>query len=202
MSISNAELVQIFSLVGVKLPLTGGPAGTLKSAIAQTMPYDFCGTVTPTQANMILTPIYVTQGQVITSINMVTVGAATTPTHTWWALYDDGRGSSTANQLALLGQSADQAAGAIGANTNLGLALLSPYTTTYTGIYYVAWYNSGTTAPTMAGFAITSTASIQIAGAATGALYRGTIAVTATAAAPNPSGAVSAGTIGIFAYIS
>lgn len=204
MSLSNAELIQIFEDTGVgKLPLTGGPSGTLKSTISQTMPLEASvSACQPATGVMDLTAIYLTTGQTITNINFVTGStAAGTPTHTWFALYDDGRGSATSGQLALLGQTADQGSGAVAANTNLGLSLITPWTTQYTGIYYVAFMNSGTTVPTLSGVIRASSASIALAAAA-GALYSGTAGSSLTATAPSPSGAVTVSTRTEYAYVS
>jgi len=204
MAISNAELIQILSLTGTgKVPLTGGPAGTLKSTISETMPFEAAVTATqPTTGVMDLTAIYLTIGQTITNINYVSGSTAESGgSNLWYALYDDGRGSATAGQLALLGQTASQTgAAALAANTNLGLSLNTPYITTYTGIYYLAFMCVGTP-PTLAGVLRASTAAITIA-SSTGAFYSGTAGSALTGSAPNPSGAVTGTARTEYAYVS
>jgi len=205
MAISDNEIGQILSLTGRgKVPLTGGPAGSLKSPLSETMSFD-CAVSANVIATgvMELTSIYLIQGQIVSSINYVSGSTAESGgSHLWFALYDDGRGSATANQLALLSQTTDQTgAAAFAANTNLGLALNSPVVATYTGIYYVAIMCVGTT-PTLAGVTRTSTASIQIAGAGTGAVFGGTAGSSLTTTAPNPSGAVTGSVRTNYAYVS
>jgi hypothetical protein len=205
MSLSSAELGQVLSVSGVgKLPITGGPSSLLKAPIAQTMPFEAAvSAVTLTTAVCSACPIYLPQGVTISNINFVSGSTAESGgSHLWYALYDDGRGSTTANQLALLGQTADQTgAAAFGANTNLGLSLITPYATTYTGYYYVAICCVGTT-PTLAGVIRASTAAIQVSAQATGAVYGGTFGSGLTNQAPSPSGAVTATGFTAYAYVS
>jgi hypothetical protein len=205
MAINSDELVQIFATLGVgKLPFTGGPATLLNSVIAQTMPFEKAdGATAPATGVMDLTAIYLPVSKIITNINYISsTTAEATGTHLWFALYDDGRGSTTAGQLALLGQTTDQTgAAAFAANTNLGLSLLTPYTTTYTGIYYIGFLCVATTMPTLCGAIRASTASIQLAASA-GALLSGTAGSGLTTAAPNPSGAVTISSRTQFAYVS
>jgi len=205
MSIGNNEIAQIISILGTgKLPMTGGPAGTLKPVIAQTMPYEkTTGTPTASTGVMDLSAIYLPIGATITSINYINnTTAEATGTHLWFALYDDGRGSSTAGQLACLGQTPDQTgAAAFGASVNLGLSLISPVTTTYSGIYYVAFMCAAGTLPNLTGITRASTASIQLAASA-GALLSGTAGSGLTTTAPNPSGAITASNRTQYAYLS
>lgn len=205
MSISNIEQIQIFEDTGVgKMPLTGGPSTNLKSPIAQTLPFECAvSVITPSTGVMNVTSIYLTAGQTISNINFVSGSTAEgTGTHLLFCLYDDGRSSTTVNQLALLGQTADQTgAAALAANTNLGLALITPYITTYSGIYYVGFICAATTMPTLAGITRGSTASITVA-SATGAFYSGTAGSSLTNQAPNPSGTVTVSAATIYAYVS
>jgi hypothetical protein len=186
-----------------KVPLTGGPAGTLKACIAETMSFDYAVSNSSISTGvMTLTPIYLCQGQTITSINYVSCSTAESGgSHLWFALYDDGRGSTTAGQLSLLGQTPDQtAAAAFAANTNLGLALNIPYLTTYTGIYYLAIMCVGTT-PSISGLSRSSLASIQI-GSSTGSLLGATAGSGLTSQAPSPSGALTYTLTSLYAYVS
>lgn len=205
MSISDNEIAQILSTFGTgRLPVTGGPAGTLKSAIAQTMPYEATtGTAIASTGVMDLSAIYLPIGATITNINYINNNIAeATGTHLWFALYDDGRGSSVAGQLACLGQTPDQTgAAAFGASVNLGLSLIFPVTTTYSGIYYVAFMCAAGTLPNLAGIVRASTASIQLAASA-GALLSGTAGSGLTTTAPNPSGTVTISNRTQYAYVS
>ena len=208
MAISNAEMVEIYQDIGFKSPITGGPAGSLKSPIAQTLPFEMCsGATGNSSALLLLNALYITQGQTITNINYVTATtAASGPTHLWFALYDDGRGSSTAGQLALLGQTADQGSAAINANTNIGLSLILPWTTQYSGIYYAALLQVATvTAATFAGNSKASTfSSMGIASGGTGQLFPWSAIGTGglTNQAPALSGALALKSGSEFAYVS
>ncbi|MGW4467477.1 hypothetical protein [Micromonospora sp. NPDC004704] len=91
-------------------------------------------------------PIYLRQGDVITSISLRSgATAAGTPTNYWVALYSD------AATPALLAQSADQTSTAWAANTTKTLALSAPYTVPRTGIYWVGIMVTATTPPTLLG---------------------------------------------------
>jgi len=203
-AISNAEMVQLYQALGVgKLPMTGGPAGSLKSAIAMTMPLEVpTSSLGPSTGIMYLSAVYITQGQTISNINFITTGAANTPTHTWFALYDDGRGSSSANQLALLGQTADQGSGAVAANTNLGLALNTPWVAQYTGIYYLAFMQAATGTSGLMGLSGGGTAGLQVSGTTTSATFSMTAGSGLTGLASNPSGTLSSTPFNLFAYAS
>lgn len=198
MAITNAERDQLIAMTGCGLMpipgLTGGPTG---SPIAQTAPYwAATATVTPTTQVMNLSAIYLPLGVTVRQITVAAIGAATTPTDYWNALYDDGRGTTTANQLALLGQTADNT-GARGANALLTQTMITPYVTQYAGIYYVALMDKAATPSTVAGtVAKGSTAVVNyvsVAGAInTGSHLAATAGSALVATAPNPSGALTA----------
>lgn len=205
MSLSNIELATIFAMTGVgKMPYAGGPAASLSPTIAQTLPLETCNFATgPISGAMHCQPLWLNSGVTIKNINYITGSTpATGPTHLFYALYDDGRSSSSAGQLGWLAQTADQLSAAIAANTNIGLALTSPYTTTYTGIYYVAFLCTvSTTMPTLLGSGGATYPSIACA-ANTGALVSSRTSSSALTAPPSPSGAM----IGLgqfnYAYLS
>ena len=186
------------------MPRTGGPAGALLSPISQTTPLASCNQATVVVTSQLyLCAVYIAINQVITNINFLSGSQAeASGTHLWFALYDDGRGSSSAGQLALLRQTPDQTgSGAFTANTNLGLALISPYTTTYSGIYYVGFYCVATTMPSILNSLKQSTASFQYA-ASTGAINGGTAVPGVTGLAPNLTGAISVNANCLYAYLS
>ena len=205
MSLSNAEFGQIYEAGLGILPLVGGPAATLKSTIANTIPYRIAtSSLSPSTGVMDLTAIFLPAGQTITNINYVTgTTAANGPTHWWFALYDDGRGSSSSGQLALLGQTADQTSTAMAASTNFGLALITPWVTQYAGIYYLGYLQTvSTTMASLVGVGRGSTAGIILSSNCTSSFYSGTAGSGLTNQAPNPSGAITVSTRTEFAYIS
>ena len=194
MALGNQEFNQLLQQMGGgKIPVTGGPATALKSPIAQTVPFEVCNTAgTLSSGVMSLSPIFITANQTITSINFVSCAAAESGgTHLWFALYDDGRGSSVAGQLGLLAQTPDQTGAAVfPANSSLGLALQIPFITQYSGIYYIAIMCVATQRPNLAAIGSATSASIQIA-TSTGAIYGAIAGSGLTTTAPSPSGAVS-----------
>lgn len=207
MAISGAEIGQIFSMMGLgKFPASGGPSSNYP-LIAQTTPFEIAvsNTVALSTGVAQFSAIYLLAGTTITNINYISVGAESGGSHLWFALYDDGRGSTSSAQFALLQQTSDQTgAAAFAANTNLGLSLITPYTTTYTGIYYVAIMCAGTT-PTLMG----SPANGSTGGGSpnlsstTNSYVSFTAGAGLTNAAANPSGTVvSAKSIVPYAYLS
>ncbi|GGN86363.1 hypothetical protein GCM10010112_67840 [Actinoplanes lobatus] len=92
-------------------------------------------------------PIYLFQGDTVTSITFVSATtAASVPTNWWFALYDpDG---------ALVGQTADQTSTAWAANTKMTKALGTPAAITETGWYRAGIMVKATTPPTLAGVAL------------------------------------------------
>lgn len=93
-------------------------------------------------------PIFLSAGDVITSVSFRSgATAAGTPTAWWFALY------SNAATPALLAQTADQTSTAWAANTTKTLALATAQTISITGIYWVAINVTATTPPTLLGSA-------------------------------------------------
>lgn len=205
MSISSSELALIYQQMGCSIfPITGGSAGSLKSPIAQTMPTQLApSSVGPATGVMGLSSIFIPAGQTISNINYITTTAATGPTHYWYALYDDGRGSTTAGQMALLGMTGDQLTAAVSANTMIGLSLVVPWVTQYTGIYYVAVMCSvSTTAPGFGGVSKTSASFALAGGFSLSVLLSATAGSGLTYPPPNPSGALSNRAGMEWAYVS
>jgi hypothetical protein len=204
--ISAKDEITLYGAMGAGiLPLTGGPSTALLSAIAQTFPIGFMtyANNSPTSGQMLLMPIFIVTGQTITNINFCSGSTGSSSgTHFWYALYDDGRSSTTAGQLALLGQTYDQTGGSVmGTFTNLGLSLMVPVVTAYTGIYYVAFMCAASGMPQLKSTTLISTASIQI-GSGTGAIFGATAGSSLTNMAPNPSGTITANNILAYAYVS
>jgi hypothetical protein len=206
MAISNNELIQIYGIMGVgRMPLTGGPAGNLTSVISQTFPYEFTTTTyNITSTTLVLNAIYITAGQTIRNINFVSISAESSGSHLFFALYDDGRGT-TGSGSALLGQTLDQTgAAAFGSNTNLGLSLITPYTTTYTGIHYIAIAYTGSTLSVAASTTPNTTSSSPPFVPKGNGVLSGNTGVAVSSQAPNPSGTFSeiSPAIYIYGYVS
>lgn len=127
-------------------PDTGlGPAAT-STCLGETMPGSAISgsAVLPATATLALYRIWLPAGVKISNINFAVGGTAgATMTHQWWGLLD-----STGKQAA---HTADGTSAALGASTWFTKALVTAYTTTYTGYYYVVMSISASTMPTLAG---------------------------------------------------
>lgn len=115
-------------------------------AVAENLPRAFCTMATLTaltsgQLRLIQLPLRV--GQVVTSLRFTSVGAATNPSHQWFGLFDGDRNALrfTSNDLTT----------AWGSNTRKTLALSSPYTASYSGLYYAGVLVVADTTPTVSG---------------------------------------------------
>lgn len=117
------------------------------ATLGSTIPRDLATTnnlASLTSGTLYLFGLYFPAGTKISNISFISGGtAAGTPTHQWFALYD--------KSLAKLQVTADDTTTAWGANTLKSLALASPYTTTYDGMYYVGYMVAATTVPTLTG---------------------------------------------------
>jgi hypothetical protein len=82
-----------------------------------------------TSGTLHLASIVLPAGTTVTNIGFYSAGAAVTPTHWWFSLYNS---SGT-----LLSQTADQTSTAWGNNTPKVLALGAAQTTAYTGVYFL-----------------------------------------------------------------
>lgn len=99
---------------------------------------------------LILTAISLTSGVAISNLTFYGVGAFSVPTNWWFGLYDSSR--------VQLATTAAQGAAAWGATTAKTLAIATTaagaaasFTPTYTGLHYIGFSCTGTTAPTLAG---------------------------------------------------
>ena len=117
-------------------PVTGGIAETVRR-------FNVSGTLTPASGSLYIAAVFLPAGTSVGHIGFVTdTTAATGPTHWWVALLDN-----TYKQQA---HSADQTTAAIAASTWFSLALTAPFTTTYSGTYYLALaIATSTTQPTI-----------------------------------------------------
>lgn len=88
--------------------------------------------------------VYIPIGTKISNVNFYTGGtAAGTPTHWWCGLADSG--------LVQRAHSTDQTTTAMGASTAFTKAMVTPYTTTYSGTHYVLFEVSASVMPTLQG---------------------------------------------------
>jgi hypothetical protein len=120
----------------IESPSTGGaPTG----AIAETVPrWSLSSTASPASGNLYLTGVWLQVGQKVTSITFMSgTTAAISPTHWWFALVD--------KNFKLQGHTADQTTTAWAATTAKTVALVTPYTATYTGMYYLGFMMTAST---------------------------------------------------------
>jgi hypothetical protein len=100
-----------------------------------------------TTGTVYMAAIWLPAGLVVTNLNWITGAiAGVTMTH-WWL----GLANSSRVQVAA---TADQTSGAIAASTLITKALTAPYTTTYTGLYYVLLSVTATTNPNATGLPV------------------------------------------------
>jgi hypothetical protein len=110
--------------------------------------YDSASDVSVPLTTQVMTsvPIFLTAGDVITSLSFRSgATAAGTPTNWWFALY------SNAATPALLAQTADQLTAAWAANTTMTKALATAQTISITGIYWATIMVKATTVPSLLG---------------------------------------------------
>lgn len=119
---------------------------TETSPIAETIPgggsYGTV-TVTATSGTVHLHGIYLPEGVTITNIAFVSGAGATTPTNQWFALCDQNR--------TVLRVTTNDTTTAWGNSTKKRLALTSTFTTTYSGLHYLACAVTASTMPTFRG---------------------------------------------------
>lgn len=97
-----------------------------------------------TSGTLCVASLFLKANKVISNLSWyVGTTAATTPSHTWFALLD-----SNLNYLAL---TADQTTTAIPASTATTFPLTSPFTTTYSGLYYLGAVSVAATAFSLGG---------------------------------------------------
>lgn len=91
-----------------------------------------------TSGQPFLVAILLRKGQLVSNIWFMSGAAATSPTHWFFALYDD--------KFQLCAQSTDQTTTAWAATTMKTLAMTTPYTVPKTGLYYLMVMMTATTA--------------------------------------------------------
>lgn len=168
---------------------TLGPSGTL----AETMDRNLAtvNTSALTSGTLFLQAIYLTAGQLISNISMISgATAAGTPTNYFFALYSGSR--------ALLAQSANQTTNAWAAQNVKTLAMTTPYRVPTSGLYYIGVMVAATTVPTLHGGPAKSNAVV----ASTIPILHGNSTASLTTALPDPAAAITAGTTSIYAWVT
>lgn len=169
--------------------LSLAPAG----ALAETFPRAGGPTtniaVPGVSGRLFMTAIHLQAGMTVSSITYTSVTtAAVAPTAQWFALYNSSR--------VLLRQTADDTSTAWGATTVKTLSLTTPFTTTYTGLHYVAINVTAGTVPSLLGASVTSTG-LGIAPVLSGASTTGL-----TDTAPATADAITAAGLIPYAYVT
>lgn len=166
----------------------------ITGTIAETIPRILCSETNTTPAasgSLNMMAIYLYAGQLVSNITLCSATtAAGTPTNYYFALYSEDR--------VLLAQSANQTTTAWAANTVKTLAMTTPYRVPSSGLYYIGYYMTATTRPTLKGNAAKTGA--QLAGAAP--ILHGTSSTGLTTALPDPAGAITASTWTFWAAVS
>lgn len=98
----------------------------------------------PASGTLFLQGIWLAAGTIVSNINLFSGGtAAGTPTNYFAGLYDPNRN--------LVAQSANQTTGAWAANSAKAFAMTAPYTVPADGMYYIGFFMTATTLPTLKG---------------------------------------------------
>lgn len=171
------------------VPANLGPTGTL----AETFPRALATTNTSalTSGTLFLHGIYLTAGQLVSNIGIISATtAAGTPTNYFFALYDGAR--------ALRAQSANQTTTAWAANTAKTLAMTSAYRVPTSGMYYIGLMVTATTVPTIHGGPAKANAVVS----STIPILHGNSTTGLTTALPDPAAAITAGTTSIYAWVT
>lgn len=138
-----------------------------------------------------LEAIAIRAGELISSISFWSASTpAGTPTNQLFGIYD--------NNLNLLGVTNNDTTTAWGANTRKTLNLTTPFTTTYSGLYYLGIMVTATTVPTLKGLAAVTGA--QLRGAAPN--LGGTSSTGLTTTLPNPAAAITVQTTSVWGCVS
>lgn len=167
-----------------------GIAGTL----AETMPRELCTETNTTMAasgTLNMQAIYLKAGQRVSNISLASATtAASSPTNYRFCLFDGSR--------VLLAESANQTTSAWAANTVKTLAMTTPYRVPTSGLYYIGYWMTATTVPTLKGF--TAKTGGQLAG--TAPILHGSSSTGLTTTSPNPAGAITASTTTFWAAVT
>ena len=166
----------------------------IPGTIAETMPREICTETNTTMAvsgTLNMMAIYLKAGWLVSNISLSSATTvAGTPTNYFFGLFD-----GSLNQVAT---SANQTTSAWGGNSVKTLPMTTPYRVATAGLYYIGYFMTATTVPTLKGYA-TKTAT-QLAG--TAPILHGTSSAGLTTALPNPAAAITVGTGTFWAAVS
>jgi len=194
---------QFFNKTGQLLTASGMPDMgdndnySLSGFLAESIPRNICtetNTTAPTASGtLFMQAIYLKAGITVTSISISSATtAANGPTHWIMGLYSGAR--------ALLATSADQTSTAWGANTMKTLAMGTPYVVPSSGIYYIGFFMTASTA-IITTKGNTAKTGGQLAGAAP-ILHGATSDTGLTTALPNNAGTITVGTATLWCAVS
>lgn len=171
-----------------RVPL--GIIGTLAETIAR----ELCSETNSTwgaSGVLNMMAIWLDVGTLVSAISISSATtAAVSPTNYRFGLYDRSR-----NKLA---ESANQTSTAWIANTPKTLAMTTPYRVPSSGLYYVGYYMTATTVPTLKGNPLKTGGQL----AAVAPILHGTSSTGLTTALPNPAAAITGGVATFWAAIS
>ena len=160
----------------------------------ETMDRNTCPEVNTTAAasgTLNMAAVWLTAGTLVSNISFFSATtAAGTPTNYFFGLFDASRN--------LLATSANQTTAAWAANTIKTLAMTTPYTVPTTGLYYLGYFMTATTVPTLKGG--TAKTGAQLNG--TAPILYGTSSTGLTTALPNPAAALTATTASLWACVT
>lgn len=184
-SVDNRTADAIVEGVALDTRRTGALAHTFSRAGATVA----AQTLTTAQATATL--IELAAGTVVSNLVFSSIGASSSMTNNWAALYAVGK-------AAPLAISADKTTTAVSANSEVTYAMTTPYTVTTDAAFYVVLATVGSGLPTWAG--VTGNATINGRTPAT-AFVDSTTTYSNPASAPSPIVA-TAGTSGLYVWVS
>lgn len=194
MSLTSSEEAQLLSQAGTGI-LPVGTSALVTQPFAQTFDRRFAlSTVfAPTSATLTLTGIWLPASKVVTGITFVSGSTAQSGgSHLWYALYKA--------DLTFMAQATDNTgAAAFAANTAFRMALTTPQTCTYSGLYYLGLCCVGTVPTLLNVTAATVNANGNITGMTPIVAATSTGSLTGTA--PSPAGALTAITQALYAFV-
>lgn len=179
---------QVGADVAARGRLSLAPTGALAETFSR-VGASFFNSATLSTGRMSMVAIDLPAGLTVTSITFASATTqAGTPTAQWFALYDSARG--------LLAQTVDDEDTAWAANSSKTLALTDPFTTTYSGLHYLAINVTAGTVPSLAG----TTALAGVSGVAP--IVSGTSTTGLTTTAPATAAALTSVATLPWAYVS
>lgn len=175
----------------------GGPQAVnlgIVGTLSETIPRQICpevNTAVSASGTLNMMAVYLWAGQLVGNISISSATtAAGTPTNYRFGLFDSSRN--------LLAESSNQTTSAWAANTVKTLAMGTPYRVPSSGLYYIGYYMTATTVPTLKGF--TAKTGAQLAG--TAPILHGGSTTGLTTAFPNPAAAITASTWTFWAAVT